>query len=99
MTLFHWDYPYELFLRGGWLNPDSSDWFAEYTSTVVRKLSDRVSHWIPLSDPQCFIGLGHMTGEHAPGLKLDFPEVVLAAHHALMAHGRAVQAIRALAKR
>ena len=99
VTLFHWDYPYELFLRGGWLNPDSSDWFAEYTSTVVRKLSDRVSHWIPLSDPQCFIGLGHMTGEHAPGLKLDFPEVLLAAHHALMAHGRSVQAIRALAKR
>ena len=28
-TLFHWDFPYELFLRGGWLNRDSAAWFAD----------------------------------------------------------------------
>ncbi len=99
VTLFHWDYPYELFLRGGWLNPESPEWFARYTAAVVKKLSDRVTHWIPQSDLQCFIGLGHLTGEHAPGLKLDLPEVLLAAHHALLAHGRAVQTIRSLARK
>lgn len=98
ITLFHWDYPYELFLRGGWLNPESPEWFARYTATVVKRLSDRVSHWITQSDPQCFICLGHSTGEHAPGLKLDFPEVLLAAHHSLLAHGRSVQEIRSAAK-
>jgi beta-glucosidase len=98
VTLFHWDYPYELFLRGGWLNPESPEWFARYTTAVVKRLSDRVAHWITQSDPQCFIGLGHSTGEHAPGLKLDFPEVLLAAHNSLLAHGRSVQAIRANAR-
>jgi len=98
VTLFHWDYPYELFLRGGWLNPESPEWFARYTTAVVKRLSDRVSHWITQSDPQCFIGLGYGTGEHAPGLKLDFPELLLAAHHSLLAHGRSVQAIRAAAR-
>ena len=29
VTLFHWDYPLELYYRGGWLNPESPDWFAE----------------------------------------------------------------------
>lgn len=99
VTLFHWDYPYELFLRGGWLNPDSPSWFAKYTEAVVDRLSDRVTHWVTLNEPQCFIGLGHETGEHAPGLRLDLPEVLLAGHHALLAHGRAVAVIRERAKK
>ncbi len=98
VTLFHWDFPYALFLRGGWLNPESPKWFSEYTAAVVDRLSDRVAHWITLNEPQCFIGLGYASGEHAPGLKLDLPEVLLAGHHALLAHGRAVLAIRERAK-
>ena len=99
VTLFHWDFPYALFLRGGWLNPESPKWFSEYTQAVVDRLSDRVAHWITLNEPQCFVGLGYATGEHAPGLKLDFPEVLLAGHHALLAHGRAVAVIRERAKK
>jgi len=98
VTLFHWDFPYDLFLRGGWLNPDSPKWFADYTGVVMDRLSDRVSHWMTLNEPQCFIGLGHLTGEHAPGLKLGMTEILTAAHHALMAHGMSAQVIRAKAK-
>ena len=101
VTLFHWDYPYDLFLRGGWLNPDSPQWFADYTAVLVDKLSDRVTHWITLNEPQCFIGLGHLAGahEHAPGLKLGMREALVAAHHCLLAHGRSVQTIRARARK
>jgi len=98
VTLFHWDFPYALYCRGGWLNRDSADWFADYTSLVVDKLSDRVAHWITLNEPQCFIGMGHLDGTHAPGLQMGVAEVLLAAHHALLAHGQAVQVIRARAK-
>ena len=98
ITLFHWDYPLALYHRGGWMNRDSSDWFAEYTTLITRQLSDRVSHWMTHNEPQCFIGLGHQTGYHAPGDKLRLDEVLLATHHTLLAHGKAVQAIRAEAK-
>lgn len=98
VTLFHWDYPRELFLKGGWLNPDSPHWFADYTRVLVDRLSDRVSHWITLNEPQCFIGMGHLTGEHAPGLKLGMAEVLLAGHNALKAHGLGVQVIRSYAQ-
>lgn len=99
VTLFHWDYPYALYCRGGWLNRDSSDWFADYVGIVVDRLSDRVDHWITLNEPQCFVGLGHQTGEHAPGLKLGVAEILLISHHVLLAHGKAVQVIRDRAHR
>ncbi len=98
VTLFHWDYPYELYRRGGWLNPESPNWFAEYTKVVVEKLSDRVRHWMTLNEPQCFIDLGHRRGHHAPGDSLEMKKVLLAAHHTLLAHGKSVQAIRAYTK-
>lgn len=96
-TLFHWDMPLSLFRRGGWLNRDSVRWFAEYAGTVAARLGDRVLDWITHNEPQCFLGLGHWTGVHAPGLRLGLSEVLLATHHALLAHGAAVRAVRAVA--
>jgi len=98
ITIFHWDYPYELYCRGGWLNPDSSDWFAEYTKVVVDRLSDRVKNWMTINEPQVFINHGHQVGTHAPGLKLGFPDILRATHNTLLSHGKAVQAIRAYSK-
>lgn len=97
-TLYHWDLPYELYCRGGWLNPESPAWFERYAEVVVDRLSDRVRHWMTLNEPQCFIGLGLQNGQHAPGDKLGWREVLRAGHHALLAHGRAVQVIRGRAK-
>jgi beta-glucosidase len=94
-TLFHWDLPLDLYHRGGWLNRDVSDWFAEYTALIVQRLGDRVSHWITLNEPQVFIGHGHYDGRHAPGLTFSLAEMLRCGHHALLAHGRAVAAIRA----
>lgn len=99
VCLFHWDYPLDLFCRGGWLNRDSSRWFADYAEVVVRRLSDRVTRWITYNEPQVFISEGHYFGRHAPGLQLPWKEVLLAAHHALLGHGYAVSAIRSSAKK
>ena len=95
VTLFHWDFPLSLYHRGGWLNRDSASWFADYSAIVVKKLGDRVKHWMTLNEPQVYIGAGHHEGRHAPGDKLRFAEVLLAGHHTLLAHGKSVQAIRA----
>lgn len=98
VTLFHWDYPLALHHRGGWLNRDSSEWFADYTRVVVDRLGDRVRHWMTINEPQVFVKMGHEDGGHAPCLKLPRCDVLRAAHHVLMAHGRAVQVIRAASK-
>ncbi|MBD3391390.1 MAG: beta-glucosidase [Chitinivibrionales bacterium] len=98
-TLFHWDFPYELFLLGGWLNRDSADWFAGYADVVARRLGDRIKLWITLNEPNVFINLGHLSGRHAPGMKYQTAQVLQCAHNAFRAHGKAVQALRALGAR
>lgn len=98
ITLYHWDLPYELYKKGGWMNRDIVDWFGEYTRVVVERYSDRVRHWITINEPQCFIGLGYQQGRHAPFLTLPTRDVLQAAHNTLMAHGQAVKVIRKEAK-
>ncbi|NBS13153.1 MAG: glycosyl hydrolase family protein, partial [Gammaproteobacteria bacterium] len=98
ITLFHWDFPTALYDKGGWLNRDSADWFADFAEVICRRYSDRVSNWFTLNEPQCFLGLGHHSGEHAPGMRMSFEKVLQASHHALLAHGKAVQAMRAVAQ-
>lgn len=99
VTLFHWDYPYELYKRGGWLNGDCVRWFAEYAAKVTELFSDRVEYFITFNEPQCFIGQGHYQGIHAPGLKVSRRDILQMAHNVMKAHGAAVIAMRKAAKR
>lgn len=99
VTLFHWDYPYELHCKGGWLNDESSDWFEEYAAVCVKLFSDKVRYWMTINEPQVFVGLGYDNGEFAPCIKSSLPEILRMSHNILLAHGKAVRAIRAGAKR
>ena len=98
ITLFHWDLPYELYLRGAYGNPDFPQWFENYTRVVIDALSDRVKYWITFNEPQCFIGNGYWLGGHAPFHKCDNRTVLRMIHNYLLAHGRAVKCIRENAK-
>lgn len=93
-TLFHWEYPSELLKLGGWMNPNSSDWFAEYVSVVAENLGGYIKNYVTLNEPQCFIGLSYYKTEHAPGLSYSLKDNLLMAHNVLLAHGKSVQALR-----
>lgn len=95
MTLFHWDYPYALYLKGGWLNPESPLWFEEYAKTIATLFGDLCDHYILVNEPQCFIEIGHYQGTHAPFLRLSRKEELMAAHNVLLACSRAEKALRA----
>ena len=98
LTLYHWEMPKALQDRGGWLSPDSPEWFGNYAAIVADRFSDLVRYFITINEPQCIVMLGHVFGVHAPGLKLSMREALLATHHLLMAHGKAVIALRENAK-
>ena len=103
-TLFHWNLPMWLHEKGGWAYEGISDAFEAYTQVVVDALSDKVSYWMTLNEPACFIGLGYITGSHAPFQSLlqdkqAMMETLPAlTRNTLLAHGKAARVIRAHAK-
>ena len=98
VALYHFDLPQALEDDGGWLNRRTIDAFGEYAALVGERFSDRVAHWIPVHEPNAVAFNGYAIGNLAPGRKLLF-EAVVAAHHVLVAHGRAVTALRAAGAR
>ena len=94
VTLFHWDLPAALDDRGGWLNRDCADWFADYGTTLYRALDGRVKKWATLNEPWVVTDGGYLHGALAPGHRSRY-EAPIAAHNLMRAHGAAVQAYRA----
>lgn len=94
VTLYHWELPYELHKRGGWMNSQIVEWFGEYAKLIAERLSDRVKYFFTLNEPQCFVGLGYLSGLHAPGVKSLMSDTFQMAHNVMKAHGRAVQMLR-----
>jgi len=93
-TLYHWDLPQPLADAGGWQVRETAEAFAEYSAHAMRRLGDRVARWATLNEPRCAAFVGHYEDRHAPG-GTDLGKTLKAAHHMLLGHGRAVQAMRA----
>jgi beta-glucosidase len=93
-TLFHWDLPQGLEELGGFRSRDTVSWFGDYAALMAREFGDMVSMWSTFNEPWCYAYLGHASGYHAPGLT-DPKAAITVAHHELLAHGLALQAMRA----
>lgn len=93
VTLYHWDLPQALQDLGGWANPDSPQWFADYCALIFERLGGRVRHWITLNEPYCTAFLGNYEGRMAPGLH-DFSTAVRVAFHLYVGHGLVVKQFR-----
>ena len=95
-TLFHWDLPEALQREvGGWQSRETSKAFGEYAGYVAGKLAGRVQHFFTMNEFSSFIDIGYRDGRFAPGLKLAPKDLNQTRHNAVLAHGLAVQAIRA----
>ncbi len=92
-TLYHWDLPAALDDRGGWLNRDIADWFADYARVCFDHFDDRVPMWATLNEPWVVADGGYLFGALAPGHS-NLYEAPIASHNLLRAHGEAVRAYR-----
>ncbi|SFC96609.1 GH1 family beta-glucosidase [Flavobacterium phragmitis] len=93
ITLYHWDLPHELELKGGWTNRESVSWFSEYVEVCVQYFGDRVKNWMVINEPSVFTGAGYFLGIHAPGKK-GITNYLKAMHHVTLATAAGAKIIR-----
>lgn len=97
VTLYHWDTPVWVEKEGGWKTPKIIDYYLEYVKAVVEALSGDVKYWMTFNEPQVFIMCAYVMGSFAPFKHRIF---TFKKHikNMLLAHGKAVQLIRRIAK-
>jgi beta-glucosidase len=94
LCLYHWDLPQALDNLGGWSNRDCARWFADYAALIARRYGDRVKRIATFNEPSVFTLFGYCLGGHAPGIA-DRELLLRAIHHVNLAHGGAVDVLRA----
>ena len=94
LTLYHWDLPSALADKGGWTNRETAERFADYAEVVMARIGDRVARTATINEPWCVSWLSHFEGHHAPGQR-DIRATARAMHHIQLAHGLAVERLRA----
>ncbi len=94
LCLYHWDLPQALGDLGGWTNRDCAHWFADYATLIARRFGDRVKRFATFNEPSVFTLFGYCLGGQAPGIS-DLTMLLRAIHHVNLAHGAAVDRLRA----
>lgn len=95
VTLYHWDLPQALEVRGGWTNRDIVSWFSDYSEISARHFGDRVNNWMVMNEPSVFTGAGYFLGMHAPG-KRGLTNYLKAIHHSTLATASGAQVLRSV---
>ncbi|MCK0166599.1 GH1 family beta-glucosidase [Jannaschia sp. S6380] len=93
-TLYHWELPEALSLRGGWTVREIPERLADLATVVARRLGDRLYSTAPINEPWCVAWLSHYHGDHAPGTT-DLGAAARAMHYVGLAHGLCLSALRA----
>jgi len=83
LTIYHWDLPHELELKGGWTNRESVDWFTNFVKICAQSFGGKVKHWMVMNEPGVFTGAGYFLGIHAPG-RTGLKNFLPAIHHVVL---------------
>lgn len=92
VTLHHFSNPLWLQRAGQWTNPHVVDRFLRYTRVVVSALSDLVSEWCTINEPNVYAVQAHLLREAPPG-NVNLRHVLAVLRHMAIAHLKAYDLI------
>lgn len=91
-TMYHWDLPYALQIKGGFGNREIIKWFTRYAEILLDNFGEDIAMWVTFNEPIA-VYVGHALGWFAPGLK-DEAYARQCLHHLLLCHGETVKLFR-----
>ncbi|OGF46637.1 MAG: beta-glucosidase [Candidatus Firestonebacteria bacterium RIFOXYC2_FULL_39_67] len=95
VNLYHWDMPNVQEQKGGFRNKETAHAFAKYSVAVVKRLGDRVKNWTTFNEIKHIWEGCYNSDWNAPGLHLSEKINNQVLHNTHLAHGLAVNAMRA----
>ncbi|MDB5141299.1 MAG: beta-glucosidase [Mucilaginibacter sp.] len=95
VTIYHWDLPQALEVKGGWTNRGVIEWFTSYTAICAKYFGNRVKYWMIMNEPSVFSGAGYFFGIHAPG-RTGLKNFLPAIHHIVLSMTAGAKKLREL---
>jgi len=95
VTLYHWDIPQALELKGGWTNREVVEWYTSYVIVCAKHFGDRVKHWMMMNEPTVFTAAGYFLGIHAPG-RTGIRNFLPAIHYVVLSIVAGAKALRSV---
>ncbi|HEX3384971.1 MAG TPA: GH1 family beta-glucosidase [Mucilaginibacter sp.] len=95
ITIYHWDLPQALELKGGWTNREIVQWFTDFVAVCAQHFGSRVKHWMVMNEPSVFTGAGYFFGIHAPG-RTGVKNFIPAIHHVTLSMVAGAKKLREL---
>lgn len=84
VTLWHWTVPTWFRDMGGWLNPNSADYFAKFVEHAVGCCLE-VKYWITLNEPTVYARQSYLVGDWPPQ-KRNYFQHLMVLRNLAMAH-------------
>jgi len=91
VTMYHFDLPYALAIKGGWSNRTTVDAFANYSKILFEYFGDRVTYWLTINEQNMMILHGDAIGTAANNDNENpLQDLYQQNHHMLLAQAKAM---------
>lgn len=95
VDLYHWDLPQCLQERGGFISEEFPEWYEAYAKVCFEAFGDRVKMWSTFNESQIAINNGYCVATFPPFIQ-DRKTAILAGHHLILGHYRAVRLYKSM---
>lgn len=95
VNLYHFDMPMALQEKGGWLNKETVEAYANYAETCFKLFGDKVTKWFTHNEPIVPVEGGYLYQFHYPN-HVNMKEAVQVAYHEALASAKAIERFRQL---